>query len=142
MHGSGLKEVWIIYREGRENVIADALSKYPHGPAAAEGIAESKTQIASVIGLTAKVGNSDVSDLLQMEPVPDLSSQLPTLPTEQGKYTRLLYTSNHLLRARIAGQSNAITENCSTGNTIHGLLYFLDPKRQHKKRSVIPVHLR
>ena len=37
---SGIKEIEIVYRPGKENACADAPSRYPHAPAPAEGIAE------------------------------------------------------------------------------------------------------
>lgn len=38
VHSRGVKDVHIVYRAGKENVNADALSRSPHAPAPLEGI--------------------------------------------------------------------------------------------------------
>ena len=48
VYGTGLKEVKIVYRAGRLNGSADALSRDPHGEAPSEGVAEREVQVASV----------------------------------------------------------------------------------------------
>ena len=67
VHGSGVKSVNIIYRAGKDNVIADALSCNPQGPAPGEGLAETEIQVANV-GSTPEERDSDISTLLQLEP--------------------------------------------------------------------------
>ena len=63
MHGSGVKNVNIIYRAGKDNVIADALSRNPQGPVPGEGLAETEIQVANV-GSAPEVRDSDISTLL------------------------------------------------------------------------------
>ena len=62
VHGSGLKEVHIIYRAGKENVVADALSWNPQWPAHTEGLAESEVQVASIVGSV--TGEQEVDSLI------------------------------------------------------------------------------
>ena len=56
VYGRGVKEVRIVYRAGRENKNADALSRNPVSPAPDVGIAENEVQV-SPVGVT-EVGNS------------------------------------------------------------------------------------
>ena len=48
VYGSGIGEVNIIYRSGKANTNADALSRNPYAPAPPEGIAENEIQVAAV----------------------------------------------------------------------------------------------
>ena len=48
VYGRGIKKVNIVYRAGRENKNADALSRQPQLPAPEEGIAENEVQISTV----------------------------------------------------------------------------------------------
>ena len=69
VHGAGLREVNIIYRAGKDNTIADALSRNPQALAPQEGIAEREVQVARI---PREEEESDLSHLLQLEPDPDL----------------------------------------------------------------------
>ena len=83
VYGSGLKEVHIIYRAGRKNTIADALSRSPQGSAPREGLAENEVQVASVAGSALEEeGELQVAQLLQVEPVPDPEWPSETLADE------------------------------------------------------------
>ena len=48
VYGSGVKSVTIVYRAGRDNVSADALSRSPCSPPPHVGIAQGEVQVASV----------------------------------------------------------------------------------------------
>ena len=56
-----MKSVTIVYRAGRENARADALSRSPSGPPPTVGIAEGEAQVASV-------DTEDIASLLQANP--------------------------------------------------------------------------
>ena len=42
------EEVQIVYKAGKENVLADALSRNPQKPPEEEGLAEGESQVAQV----------------------------------------------------------------------------------------------
>lgn len=48
VYGCGAQNIEIIYRPGRENGVADALSRAPHLRAPPEGIAEGEVQVSVV----------------------------------------------------------------------------------------------
>ena len=51
MYGQGIKEVNVVFRAGKENVAADALSRNPLPEIPTEGLAESETQVATISSL-------------------------------------------------------------------------------------------
>ena len=63
MFGSGLKNVDIVHRAGRENSNVNALSRNPPGSAPTEGLGESEVQVAIVGNVV-----DDISVLLKPAP--------------------------------------------------------------------------
>ena len=61
VHGSGVKDIRIIYRPGKENLNADALSRQPYLPAPSEGVAEGEIQVCALLGET------DIESFLKMD---------------------------------------------------------------------------
>ena len=83
IHGAGLREVNIIYRAGKENVIVDALSHNPQAPAPQEGIAESEVQVARIQGAEQEEDESNFLHLLQLEPDQNQPGEFGTLAEDQ-----------------------------------------------------------
>ena len=85
VYGKGIKEVKILYRPGRVNLNADALSHSPQAPAPSEGIGQADLQVALV-------ASSEVSaeTLLQAEPDVGPLSSVDPFPQEQRKDTDVL----------------------------------------------------
>ena len=68
-----------MYRAGRENASADALSRHPQEPAPLQGIAQDETQVAAVSSAT------DIATLLQEDLVPVREGQAEHYGAEQQK---------------------------------------------------------
>ena len=75
----------IVYRAGRQNVSADALSRHPHGPAPRQGIAQDETQVVAVH----TEADIAMSELLQQSPVARKKEQEYNYGVEQQKDQRL-----------------------------------------------------
>ena len=85
IYGSGLKEVNIVHRAGKESSNADALSRNPCGAAPTEGIGESEIQVNKV-----ECDVDKVPVLLELEPYSSTSdTNKETLATEQQKDHRV-----------------------------------------------------
>ena len=70
VYGSGVSEINILYRSGKANTNADALSRNPYLPAPQEGIGESELQVAVV----SSEPDTSISTLLQSDPAASTST--------------------------------------------------------------------
>ena len=61
--GAGIQNVDIIYRAGRDNANADALSRQPHLPAPAVGTVDDDAQVLSI-----EASDVDTPSLLELKP--------------------------------------------------------------------------
>ena len=69
VYGRGVKSVKIVYRPGRENANADALSRHPLLPAPAVGIAEDEVQV-SIVSVGGGEGVDSVGHLHDVDQLP------------------------------------------------------------------------
>ena len=66
--GSGIKELTLTYRPGKQNHVADALSRCPTDTAPQVKIAEGKVQVAAISSEAACTNDVTVESLLQVRP--------------------------------------------------------------------------
>ena len=65
VYGTGIKEIHIVYRSGKRNTAADALSRSPQAGAPDKGVAEQEVQVATV-----QTETTNIQSLLQSTPLP------------------------------------------------------------------------
>ena len=138
VYGSGVSEVDIVYRSGKTNVNADALSRNPCAPAPQEGIGECEVQVAIVTGGP----STDIGTLLQSSPV-------DSAPISFGDEQRKDADLNELicfLETEELPEDNRRAKKVATQRSlfaiIEDVLYYVDTKRGYQKRIVVPKHLR
>ena len=142
VYGAGLREVNIVYRAGKENPIADALSRNPQALAPQEGVAEGEVQVARIQG---EQEESDFLHLLQLEPDQDQLAELATLAEEQRRDTDLQPLMQYLEKKELPDDP-ALAQKIVAQSTqfviLDGVLYLVDQRKNTRKRAVVPAHLK
>ena len=137
VYGRGV-EVRIVYRAGRENASADALSRRPQQPAPLHGIAQDETQVAAVYA------DRDITELMQEGPdSPGVEEE--GYGAEQGKDPSLKEMIDFLQNGVLPEDSDRArklsAQECLFA-LVDGILYFIDARHGNCKRVAVPSHLR
>ena len=140
VYGSGVKSVQIIYRAGKDNANADALSRNPQLPAPAEDMADTDVQVAAIT--TTNAPELDITSLLEMEPgqsVPD------GLGPEQRKDPALAELIAFIVKEELPAEekrAKIVVAQASMLTMVDDILYYVDPKQENRRRVVVPKQLR
>ena len=138
--GSGIKEVTITYRPGKQNHVADTLSRCPTDTAPQVGIGEGEVQVA-VVTSEECTDATTVESLLQMQPKHDVCS--PPFIEEQKKDDKVAQIIEFLEKGTLPykeDRARAIVLQQSF-SIVDQTLYYIDPKKQNNRRIVVPTHL-
>ena len=136
VYGRGIKEVNVVFRAGKENVAADALSRNPLPEMPTEGLAESETQVATISSLP----KSTIQEVLQSDPVEGAPDDLLEA---QRKDPEVLEMLNYLEHGELPANdkdAHRIVMQSSAYCLIDKLLYYVDTHRGNIKRIVVPSH--
>ena len=136
VYGCGAKSVDIIYRPGRENGNADALSRMPHLPAPVEGIGEDLVQVSVVRS------DDTMAKLFSADPI----TQAPDdFGREQGRDPHLEPLMTYLRDGTVPTDETTARKVISQApqfTIVEDILYILDSKQRGRLRIVVPDHLR
>ena len=136
--GRGVKEVTIVYRPGKDNVLADALSRNPTGSAPVNGLAEEESQVAVV-----KFASIIIDSVLKMNPAVSCSKY--NLADEQCKDPEVKHMLEYL-RTNVLPEdqkeARSIVAQAPSFCVLDGVLYFIDGRQGNRKRVVVPKSLR
>ena len=137
VYGSGVESVHIVYRAGKENTNADALSRNPVSLPPKEDV-HSGAQVA-VVDST----DTTIEELLAAPP--DSPDRTLDLAEEQRKDREILeiiafLESGSLPKDEQKARKIVIQEPSFA--LVDGILYFLDSRHGDRKRVAVPKHLR
>ena len=146
--GTGLKDVRIVYRPGRSNATADAPSRSPHSEQPLVGEAEDETQVFAVesAGTTAQTETSNtnlIEDMLEESPQCTLTAT--SFADEQKKDSEIMEIVTFLETGELPTEerrAKVIALQKSLFVIKDGMLFYIDPKQEHRLRVVVPSHLR
>ena len=129
----------IVYRAGRENASADALSRHPREPAPLQGIGQDETQVAAVSSAT------DISMLLQENSLSVGEGQSEHYGAEQRKDRHLKEMIDFLQVGVLPDDSSRakkLTAQEPLFALVDGILFYIDARHGNRKRVAVPSHLR
>ena len=153
VYGRGIRSVNIVYRAGRENAGADALSRSPVSLPPSHGPGQDKVQVFPTTttvpedSATTPEPSPDISSLLQLSPVQE-PAQTPVsrnYGSEQMKDPDLKDIFLCLQQNQVPSdpdKARKLVAKASQFILIDGVLMFLDHTREDRKRIAVPQHLR
>ncbi len=138
-------DIQIIYRAGKDNALADALSRNPQGPPPEDGIAEGESQVAMIDEKGIAEGDSPVSkqliELLQLTPTPP-PPQVDDIPmiVEQKRDPVVQAMVQFLENVSDSQEDRCTSDPVRSGR--RNFVLHIDLKQRYKKRVVVPSHLK
>lgn len=124
--GSGIRNIQITYRAGRENANADALSRCPVG--------DSDTSVLDVQVAQIQTGG-DISELLQQPPLDDTATHYSH---EQERDLEILEMRQFLSQGQLPDdpqRAKKIAAQAPSFALLDNIIYFIDSKRSNQRRS-------
>ena len=141
VHGSGIGEIDIVHRAGKENRHTDALSRQPLLPAPTEEDSELEVQVATIV--SAKIPDT-LSELVEQQPVNvpidsnDLSSQQLADPS---LYPIILYLKEGNL-PEDSKEAQEVIALAQQFTMLDGVLCRMNPKQGEFPQIVVPASLK
>ena len=130
---SGVKNILIVYRSGRENLNADALSRNPQG-AAPEAPQMKEVQVATINSEEERIVHLLNKSVQQPGVQEDFSA-------EQQKDKELNDVIQFLTEGSLPDDDKAARKIgilATSLAVVDGILYFVDSKRDHRRRCAVP----
>ena len=142
VYGNGVKNVDIVYRAGRDNLHADALSRQPYLPAPSEEVEQGYLQVCAIN--SKQSGDSSMIDSL-LEIGPGETINMDSFAEEQWKDGDIKMLMDYLERGMLPEDRQSASKVASQAPSftlVSQILYFVDAKQNNLRRVVVPCHLR
>jgi len=141
LFSSSLRSIKIVYRPGKDNASADALSRCPVAATHADVVVENSVQIAQLDSSSP----STITELLNADPSASGITQNIDLASEQMKDP----TVNEMIQFLTDGtlpndsqRSKKVAAQAPSFTILDNILYYLDSAKKDRKHCVVPFHLR
>ena len=144
VYGTGLKEVKIVYRAGRLNSNADALSRSPLSEPGAQSNDPRILNIESESAATSQQAE-DPAEIPALLVKPPATERNYDFAIEQRRDPELVELITYLERGELPAddqKARRIILQKPLFAIENGILIFLDSKQDHRRRVVVPSHLR
>ena len=140
LFSSGLRSIKIVYRPGKDNASADALSRCPISAPHNDIVVDDPVQIAQL-----ESSSPVITDQLNAEPFKLGMSQTVDFASEQSKDPVV----NDMIQFLTTGtlpddvqRSRKVAAQAPSFTMIDNILYYLDSTKRDRKRCVVPLQLR
>ena len=140
VYGSGVKQLEICYRPGKENANADALSRNPE-PATTN---ENFELDAQVLAISSRTTEQTVQELLNLQPS-SLNSYNYNFGISQREDPEVKEIIDFLLDNKLPEEEKRkqkVATQAPLFTIVDDILYYVNPKQNNEKRVVVPKHLR
>ena len=134
-----MRKVEIVYRAGKDNLHADALSRQPHLPAPA-GVAQGDVQVCAVSAVNTLSERDDTVDAL-LQADPEQRTDRESYDEEQQKDDSIRVLVNYLDGKVLPEYSQSARKVVLQASSFTQILYFIDVKQGNLQRVVVPHHL-
>ena len=136
--GSGVKDVQIVYRPGRDNDRADALSRNP-----VTAQQDDHLEVGAQVAQVTSASEEDVSHLLEEEPGVNVVASNFHLEQKKDPELKTLFAClEHGELPTDSKEAQKVTAQALHFAVLNGLLYFVDKKAGNQKRVIVSAHLR
>ena len=141
VYGSGVKNVDIVYRAGKDNLHADALSRQPYLSPPDDTVASGDLQVCAINSMQTE-GSNTIDALLEVEPEEPIN--VDSFAEEQKRDSNIRKLVNYLEEGTLPEDTRSASKVVSLAplfTLVNNILYFIDAKQSNLRRVVVPHQL-